>query len=58
MSENTFFSTSLKNIEKRVIYAEKKCYRKIRIKTLKWVVSAILEKRNIVAKKNVFYGYL
>ena len=55
-----FFSKSMKNIEKKVIYAvlEKKKYRKIRIKTYKLVVCAILEKRNIVAKKKVFFGFL
>ena len=34
-----FFSKSLKNIKKRVIYA-------------------VLEKRNIVRKKNVYFGFL
>ena len=44
-----------------VIFAvlEKKIYyRKIRIKTLKSEVCAVLEKKNIVAKENVFFGFL
>ena len=28
------------------------------IKTSKWVVCAVLEKRNIVGKKNVYFGFL
>ena len=55
-----FFLNLWKTLKKGFFYEvlEKKIYRKKRIKTWKLVVSAMLEKRNIVAKKNVFFGFL
>ena len=56
-----FFVKSLKNIEEMVIYAvlgTEIQNSNVRVKTEKQVACAILEKKNIVANNNVFFGFL